>query len=154
MRPELAAVERSLEQLFRLSLGRRELSQQSEKVGANVSRGGYGILRMLDETSPMSMSEIAVTGSLDPAVVARQVNALEAENLVRRTPSSDDARMRLVEPTTTGVEVYRQIVELRVEYLDAVLNGWDSDDLESIVELVDRLVSDFQSLPYAAEVEK
>lgn len=117
-----------------------------------MSRGGYGILRLLDERSPIPMGDIARVGGLDPAVVARQVGALESGGLVQRIPSSDDGRVRLVEPTAEGRTAYRRIVELRVAYLESVLAGWPAGDLVTLVELVDRLVDDLQAQPYGEEV--
>lgn len=144
-------MERSLEQLFRLSLGRRELARQAELVGATVSRGGYGILRILVECAPLSMGDLARVGRLDPAVAARQVNALEGAGLVERVPSPDDGRLRLVDLTADGRDAFERIVRLRVGYLDSVLADWPAEDLATLVDLVDRLVDDLGSRPYDGE---
>ena len=147
----VAEVERSLEQLFRLAMGRRALARQAAHVGAEVSRGGYGILRILDDSAPISMSDIARTGGLDPATTARQVNALERAGLAERIPSDDDARIRLVRPTARGTRAYRRIADLRVDYLKTALAKWSVADRSNLVELVDRLARDLSTTPYDTE---
>jgi DNA-binding MarR family transcriptional regulator len=150
-RSDLSSVERSLEQLFRLAMGRRQLARQSEAVGAEVSRAGYAVLRTLDDRGPMPMGSLARSCTMDPAVAARQVGALEQRSLVRTSPDANDGRVRVVEITDHGTEVLRRIVELRTAYLARVLRDWSAEDRATLVDVVDRLVEDLQSVPFGAE---
>lgn len=148
---DLPEVERSLERLFRLSMGRRMLTRQTDAVGAAVSRAGYAVLRMLDDESPLAMGDLAARCHMDPAVAARQVGTLEKTGLVRRSAHRGDGRVRLIEPTDRGVEVYHRIVEMRTEFMSRVLARWSTEDRRELVRLVDRLVDDLQHQPFASE---
>ncbi|UDY37441.1 MarR family winged helix-turn-helix transcriptional regulator [Dermatobacter hominis] len=147
---DLDEVEASLERLFRLAMGRRTLSRQTEAVGSPVSRAGYAVLRTL-ASGPLSMKELAARAAMDPAVAARQVGALEREGLVRQRADERDGRVRVVAPTEAGREAFRRIVELRTAYLADVLGDWSTTDRAGLVRVVDRLVADLQRVPFARE---
>ncbi|MEZ5311052.1 MAG: MarR family transcriptional regulator [Microthrixaceae bacterium] len=127
-REEMARAERSLEGLFRLSMGRRTLSYQANVVGVEVSRAGYAILRTLDDESPLAMGDIAARCHMDPAVVARQVDTLVKAGLVKRVDHVGDGRRRVIEPTERGADVYGRIIEMRTEFMSRVLADWSSTD--------------------------
>ncbi len=148
---DLAGVEASLERLFRLAMGRRLLSRQADAVGAPVSRAGYAVLRTLDGEGPLAMKELAARTSMDPAVAARQVGSLEQEGLVRQRADERDGRVRVVESTERGREVYRAVVGLRTAYLGRVLDGWTADERTELARMVDRLVNDLQRVPFGPE---
>lgn len=149
----LSQVERSLERLFRLSMGRRVLSRQTDAVGAAVSRAGYAVLRMLHDESPLTMGALAGRCHMDPAVAARQVATLERAGLVHRGTHDGDGRRRMIEPTERGSEVYGRIVEMRTEFMSRVLTDWSATDRSRLVELVDRLVDDLQRQPFTTHEE-
>lgn len=152
-RSDLHTVERSLERLFRLAMGRRTLARQSDAVGAEVSRAGYAVLRTAGDEGPTPMSVLARRCAMDPAVAARQVGSLQRAGLLEITVDPSDGRVKLVELTEHGAEVLAGIVELRTAYLARVLRGWDRNERKTLVELIDRLVGDLQSVPFGEEEE-
>jgi len=151
---DLGDVERSLERLFRLAMGRKVHSRQTERVGASVSRAGYAVLRTLDAEGSQAMGELARACSMDPAVAARQVAALERDRLVRRDGHGADGRVRVVELTPEGRDVYRRIVGMRTAFLGRVLDGWTATEREHLAEVVDRLVDDLQHVPFGTDEEE
>lgn len=139
---ENAAVERALERLFRLSMGRREQALQSAAVGVEVTRAGYAVLRSLDDAGHSTMGELARTCAMDPASAARQVQALVDHGLVERAPGESDRRVSIVRLTPEGRRAYRKIVELRIRIMDEVLAEWPVAEREQLAALVERLVDD------------
>jgi len=150
---DLSEVERSLERLFRLAMGRKTLSRQTDVVGASVTRTGYAVLRTLADESPLTMGELAARAHMDPAVAARQVAALHREGLVDRSAHSGDGRIRFIEPTASGLETYSRIVEMRETYMSRVLTDWSASDRRDLVRLVDRLVADLKRQPFTSDKE-
>jgi DNA-binding MarR family transcriptional regulator len=150
-RSDLHSVERSLEQLFRLAMGRRTLARQSEVVGAEVSRAGYAVLRTLRSSGPVTMGALARSCAMDPAVAARLVGSLEKSSLVRTAGDTTDGRVRRVELTDHGADVLDRIVELRTAFLARALRKWSDEERGTLVDVVDRLVDDLQSVPFGAE---
>jgi DNA-binding MarR family transcriptional regulator len=147
---DVAAAERALERLFRLTSSRKLQSKQTAAVGANVTRAGYAVLRCVEEAGELSLGDVARQCSMDPAASGRQVNNLEDEGLLERRTDRDDARVTVVRLTAEGRRVYRRIVEFRNDYMTEVLAAWPARDRAELVRLVDRLVDDLKSVPIRA----
>jgi DNA-binding MarR family transcriptional regulator len=147
---DVAAAERALERLFRLTSSRKLQSKQTAVVGADVTRAGYAVLRCVDQAGELSLGEVARQCSMDPAAAGRQVKVLEADDLLERRSGNDDARVAVVRLTTEGRRVYRRIVDFRNDYMTQVLADWPARDRADLVRLVDRLVDDFRSVPIRA----
>jgi DNA-binding MarR family transcriptional regulator len=146
---DIAAAERALERLFRLTMNRKVHTRQTIAVGADVTRGGYAVLRCLDEEGRLTMSEVARACSMDVAAASRQVKVLEADGFVERFPAPDDGRATVLRLTRTGRSVYRRIVAVREAYLEDVLSRWSAADRATLTDLVDRLVDDLKDVRFA-----
>ncbi len=152
----IAGAERALEGLFRLSMSRQMHDRQSRKVGADVTRAGYAVLRVLDEHGSCAMGELARHCAMDPAVVARQARKLEGDGLLARGPDAADRRVSVAELTERGARVCRAIEAERRQYLRGVLADWSDGDVRRLARLVDRLVEDLTEvapLPVAGSVD-
>lgn len=145
---DVAAAERALERLFRLTMNRKVHTRQTAAVGADVTRAGYAILRCLDEGGPLPLSDVARTCSMDTATASRQVKVLEADGFVERSSAPDDGRVSILRLTRTGRTVYRRIVSVREAYMSDVLGRWSATDRVTLTRLVDRLVDDLQAVPF------
>ena len=146
----MGAVERSLEQLFRLTVNRRMHQRQTEAVGADVTRAGYAILRCLDDAGELSLGDLARDCSMDPGAASRQVRQLEDAGLLARA-GTDDGRVVVLRPTARGRDVYRRIVAIRSAHMSEVLAGWTATERAQLSQLVDRLVDDLKATPYRPE---
>ena len=80
----VAATERSLERLFRLTVNRAIHHRQTAAIGVEVTRAGYAILRTLADAGELPMGQLARRCSMDPAAANRQVRVLEDAELVER----------------------------------------------------------------------
>ena len=99
---DVAAAERSLERLFRLTMNRKVHTRQTAVVGADVTRGGYAVLRCLDEAGELTLGEIARECSMDAAAASRQVKALEDGGFVERRSAPHDGRVTVLRLTRAG----------------------------------------------------
>ena len=145
---EVAAAERALERLFRLTVNRKVHTRQTAAVGADVTRAGYAVLRCLNDAGELSLGLLARECSMDPATAGRQVRALEEQGLVMRTPTGDDGRVIVVGLTDRGRDIYRRIVAVRTTHMSEVLASWPSAERAALARLVDRLVDDLKSVPF------
>jgi DNA-binding MarR family transcriptional regulator len=124
------------------------LARQSEMVGAEVTRGGYAVLRVVDQAGELSMGELARQCWMDPAAAGRQVRALEADGLVERTTAADDGRVTVVRLSRRGRDVYRRLVAIRTEHMSRVLGGWPERDRAELSRLVGCLIDDLLATPF------
>ena len=143
----VAATERSLERLFRLTVNRAIHHRQTAAIGVEVTRAGYAILRTLADAGELPMGQLARRCSMDPAAANRQVRVLEDAELVERGTDPDDARLAVARLTAKGRRTHDRIVALRVEQMTDVLDNWTEHDCTELVRLIDRLVTDLRLTP-------
>jgi DNA-binding MarR family transcriptional regulator len=139
--------ELSLERLFRFAATRTFATHQRDRIGMDVSRAGYAVLRCIDEVGEPALGRVARTCAMDPATVGRQVRQLESDGLVERSRDRRDGRVTVVRFTDAGRAVYERIVAMRTEYLADVLSGWTTRERRELVRVVDRLVADLRAVP-------
>jgi DNA-binding MarR family transcriptional regulator len=144
---DVAAAERALERLFRLTVNRKVHTRQTAAIGTDVTRAGYAVLRSVDEAGELSLGEVARQCSMDPAAAGRQVKALEDDGLLEREPG-EDARVTVVRLTPAGKDVYQRIVAVRTAHMSEVLSAWPTADRKALARLVDRLVDDLKAVPF------
>jgi DNA-binding MarR family transcriptional regulator len=145
--PDVAAAEHALERLFRLTVNRKVHTRQTAAVGADVTRAGYAVLRVVHEAGELTLGDVARQCSMDPAAAGRQVKALEDDGFVERSPG-EDARVTNVRLTAKGRRIYERIVAVRNAHMNDVLAGWSSTDRAQLARLVDRLVDDLKATPF------
>jgi MarR family transcriptional regulator, organic hydroperoxide resistance regulator len=81
----------------------------------------FGTLRMLDQ--PRTMSEVANALQCDNSNVTGIVDSLEQKKLVRRRPSEEDRRVKLIELTPAGRRVHARLAKAFAtppEWVDAL----------------------------------
>jgi DNA-binding MarR family transcriptional regulator len=114
---ELAVLARTLEGLSRRSAIHRDLD-----------RASYLIARTLDADGPVSITGLAARLGLDATTVTRQVAAMEADGLVRRSRDPDDARVRRIDLSPRGRQRMREVRTRREDRIGQLLASWSDDD--------------------------
>jgi DNA-binding MarR family transcriptional regulator len=95
----------------------------------------FGTLRLLDE--PRTMSEIAAVLNCDNSNVTGIVDGLEARDLVLRTPSEADRRVKLIALTAEGRRVRTRLMRA-VEKPPAWLTALSEPDQRTLRDLLSR----------------
>ncbi|WP_288411356.1 MarR family winged helix-turn-helix transcriptional regulator [uncultured Herbaspirillum sp.] len=126
-----------------------QLAQLAEAVSRSVAsvyadrfgltRDEWRILAALAEEGQMQASDLVPHTSLDKMQVSRALAGMEEAGLVLRQPSPEDARARIVKPTTQGRKLYRKIVpmvEEREAFLLQALSRTEREALMSAMEKV------------------
>lgn len=141
------ALERALEELFRLGANKRFNHHQAIAVGAVVTRAGYAALRSLHDHGSLSVRRLADACAMDAATASRQLMPLVDAGLVERRGAESDLRQVVLRLTPRGREVYARIVDYRLGQLTSVLETWTEEDRERLASLVSRLAGDLARLP-------
>ncbi len=103
-----------------------------------LDRSGYGIMCRLHDEGAQRLSALAQAFGLDPSTITRQVQALEANALVRREQDVSDRRASILDLTTEGREVLSQTRERRRAWLRAALDDWSDRDLDELGRLLEK----------------
>lgn len=127
-------------------------SQRLERTVAARSGTGIGTLafsvlgKAIDE-APVRMRELADALRMHPAALTRQVQALEAEGLVERSPDPADGRAATISVTAEGRLAHRRFEGASDEIMAEQLADWTDDELSTLLDSLDRLVADLRAVP-------
>ena len=147
----LGAIERSLEQLFRLNASRKVHQRRAAAAGVVISQPGFQLLRRIQEEDGIQIGELARLTEMDPAATGRQIGQLEADGLVTRNKDSDDGRAVLVRVTPAGAEVRRRLSLVAERHMSDVLSDWSDTDQRRLADLLPRLVDGLRQVSYRSE---
>lgn len=151
---EYDALERSLEQLFRLNASRKVHARQAAAAGVVMSQPAAVLLRRIHEHGPLPLGEAAALTHMDPAATGRQIKQLERDGFVVRQPADDDARVSVVRVTPAGAAVSRRLTKVGQQHLQDALSRWSKADRAALAQLLTRLVEDLRSIRYRSVSEE
>lgn len=88
---------------------------------------------------PPTIKQVAAALELDHSTASRLLTEAEAEGLVLRGTDPADRRRTTVELTDTGRAVVAESAAMRHWVLDQVLADWDSADVDTLADLIERI---------------
>jgi len=128
---------------LRASLARLQRRLRAARGDTGLGPSRYGALACLFRNGPMSAGALAAAEGLQPQSVTRVLAALEAQQLIRRTPDPADRRRSRIEITPAGIERLRTAVAAQESWLARQmgerLSPVERDLLLLAVGLLDRL---------------
>lgn len=146
------------------------LTEKSRKVESETSLIGsqLWVMKLLGETSPMRVSDLARRTYLHPATMVGLLDRLEAKGLVKRTRSEEDRRVVHVDLTEQGRETVKNSPEVVQNLLVSGLEAHTDQKLKKISEGLGEIVailgaqevppqlfmSSFLNLPKSADKDK
>src|SRR5664279_2018106 len=81
----------------------------------------------------VSVGDVAQFADVTASTASRLVDRAVRAGLVRRTPSQRDARKSVLGLTPAGAGLQRRALQARLGWLGSVVDGWEPDDLTSLV---------------------
>jgi len=94
------------------------------------------VLFLLEKNGDTSPGRLAEHERVSPPSMNRTLNGLEERGLVRRDPSSDDARKVVVSITDAGMELIRETRRLRTAWFSRQLAGLDAEERAALASVV------------------
>lgn len=139
---EQPATEQLIRQLYALGNVRRALSRIAAE---QLTTPGFGPLVTLHRSGPMRVSELAARLHVDLSVASRQVAALQAAQLVERSPDPDDRRAHLLHVTEAGRAALADVHHHLTAALADALTDWSDEDLLAAARSLQRLNESFEA---------
>jgi MarR family transcriptional regulator, organic hydroperoxide resistance regulator len=97
------------------------------------------VLHLIEPGQPIPMGRLAETLGCDASNVTGLVDRLESRGLVRRRPSDDDRRVKVLELTPTGSRLRTLLVE-RMTAPPATLRRLSVREQQTLVRILTRLL--------------
>jgi DNA-binding MarR family transcriptional regulator len=99
------------------------------------------VLHLIEPGRPLPMSRLAETLSCDASNVTGLVDRLEARGLIRRQPSADDRRVKVLQLTPAGLRLRGQLLR-RVTGQSLPLSKLSLDQQRTLVRILETLVDE------------
>src|SRR5262245_61852871 len=97
------------------------------------------VLHLIEPGRPIAMGELADTLACDKSNVTGLIDRLESKGLVRRKPSSDDRRLKVLDLTPAGARL-RAIVLERMGKPPESLSNLSTDEQRALVKILKHLL--------------
>ena len=119
-----------------------------------LSQGRLLILMLLvqDSDQTWTPAKLADTLGVTRATVTGLLNVLEKDNWIERLPYSEDGRMKEVILTEKGRAKINEFIPGHLERITKIWGNFTDDELESLVNILDKAKDAFSSLLKQAEV--
>jgi len=129
-------------------------SQRLDRINAERSQVPIGfaavaVLGKVIDDGPLRMSDLAQAGRIHPAALTRQVQALEAEGYIERSPDPTDGRAQVVRVTAAGRAAHRRVQQANDAIMAEQLSDWSAEELVDLVDRLEQLIIDLRTSPEA-----
>ncbi len=105
----------------------------------------FDIIVTLGNTPGMSFKELGEKTLITKGTLTGVVDRLEAQQLVRRSASTEDGRSMIVSLTPAGERLFGRIFPAHLEHMRQALGGLDAERLERIESALRGLRETFES---------
>jgi MarR family transcriptional regulator, organic hydroperoxide resistance regulator len=97
------------------------------------------VLHLIEPSRPVPMGQLAGTLACDASNVTGLVDRLESRGLVRRRPSTDDRRVKVLELTPMGAKLRAELLD-RMTQAPATLERLSARERQELVRILTRLM--------------
>ncbi|AAT43761.1 MarR family winged helix-turn-helix transcriptional regulator [Picrophilus oshimae] len=120
----------------------------SEKnlINLGISTVEYRILKNLYERGPLPMIELANINMVTQGWITGVVDKMEKNGYVKRDRSQNDRRVINISITEKGIEFFKHIAELHLNYIDMTLQDFTDYDMNEMIKLLQRVQENVNKL--------
>jgi DNA-binding MarR family transcriptional regulator len=141
--------------LQRITNSRKLHRLRAARAGVTISPVAGAVLRHIVDEGPVRPALLAERVRMQPSALSRQLKVLEAEGGIERVPISGDKRGWLVRVTQRGRGIVQRLERADEDIMAGQLRNWSAADLDTLNDLLDRLIHDFrQPAPALASRKK
>lgn len=133
--------ERTANLLGAASLALTDLALREARHVRQLSTSSCAALVTLLADPELSVSEVGRRVGLSQPAAARMVDALEADDLVERAPSTVNRRWTTVRPTQQGDQLARQLLSGRNTPLEDIVVRLDECDQQALTKLLEKILT-------------
>ncbi len=111
-----------------------------EKAGFSEQLTSLPIIVHVGREQPISIGELSKKLGRDHSSVSRQIDKLEAQQLVKTNDAKTDGRVREILLSEKGAAILAQIDQARTQLMNEALTDWDQISLEELERSLTHLV--------------
>jgi DNA-binding MarR family transcriptional regulator len=131
--------------LQRITNSRKLHQVRAARAGVSISPVAGSVLRHIIEEGPVRPALLAERIRMQPPALSRQLKVLEGEGCIERDPISGDRRGWLVRVTQRGRGIVQRLERADADILAGQLRNWSAAELDTLNNLLDRLIHDLRA---------
>ena len=121
-----------------------DLDKAIEKFG--VDRTSYRLMTILRRRSPLNIKELATMAMLKRSTTSRALERMHKEGWISQSSNANDNRITDVILSPAGLELAERVMRLGSRQLQRAVFGLNEEQLEELVFLLKKLVSNLTRL--------
>jgi DNA-binding MarR family transcriptional regulator len=111
----------------------------------DVDPGTFWLLKTLDSSGPVRVTDLAATAKLDVSTISRHITQLHRAGLIERGPDPLDRRAQRVGLSLLGKQRLANALGRRHAILAKSLEGWDAHDIDQFGAYLSRFATDLET---------
>lgn len=121
-------------------MGRYNASLRDEMAGLGLSTPKVRSLAVLAMIDGLLIGQLAVYAVVEHSTLSRTLDALEADDLVRRSPDPEDARATRVFITAKGRAAFEKFWPRMAQSYAQMFNGITEDERSAFVAILQKIL--------------
>lgn len=113
--------------------------------GTPVGLGGRALLERLDDVGPQTVPQLAAWLGVSRQAVQKVVDDAIARGILATRPNPRHRRSHLVEATTDGAALFRDLHERELDDLTTLTRGIPEEDLRTAARVLEQLTTALHS---------
>lgn len=140
--------------LQRITNSRKLHQVRAARAGVTITPVAGSVLRHIIENGPVRPALLAERMRMQPSALSRQLRVLEGEGCIDRDLIPGDGRGWLVRVTPRGRGIEQRLERADAEILAGQLRNWSAGELDTLNDLLSRLIHDLRAPAPAASRKK
>lgn len=111
----------------------------------NLQKGQFIFLTRICENHKINFIDLSNMLKVDKTTTTKAVKKLIDLGYIYREADAFDRRSYNLQPTSIGVDIYNNIINEENRQIDVCLNGFNSDEMELALKLVDKMSKNIET---------
>lgn len=124
----------------------RLLTQRFKHAGIDMTAEQWGVILVLNNSEPMTQSQISELLYLEKSSVSRSIDGLEKRGWIERQRNPHDSRSKLVRLTEKSLAIVEQCTEIAAGVLDDAQQGSAQSELQISKQQLSGVISNLRQL--------
>lgn len=108
----------------------------------------WRIMAVLGEYPGASADEISAKTQIEKSLISRAISKLLKRSLIERQIAKEDKRRSQIQLSSTGYEVYKEVVPFSYQYEEKLLACLEKEEQAQLSDIIDRLYKHAEGLEF------
>ncbi|WP_298484741.1 MarR family transcriptional regulator [uncultured Maribacter sp.] len=117
-------------------ISKKYSQKEFDRIKLGITIDQWVLLKIIEETAPISQKELADKSLRDPASITRTLDILETKNLLLREPILNNRRQYNIKLTNEGTKFVKNNIEMIKEHRRKSMEGFSEKEAQLLKNLL------------------